>query len=62
MMMTKAKEISRTAEVYTRSDRMMIAFWAPESILGIRNEIAQKIIPNTAVIICHLRFGGEILI
>jgi hypothetical protein len=37
---------------------MMIASWAPESILGIRNEIEQKIIPNTAIAVRQLRFVG----
>ena len=54
----KAKKSSKTAGVYTRIDRMMIASWAPESILGIRNEIEQKIIPNTAIAIRQLRFVG----
>jgi hypothetical protein len=37
---------------------MMIASWAPESILGIRNEIEQKMIPNTAIAISELGLVG----
>ena len=54
----KAKKSSSTAGVYTRIDRMMIASWAPESILGIRNEIEQKMIPNTAIAISELGLVG----
>jgi hypothetical protein len=61
-MTIKAKEISRTAGAYTRIDLMMIAFLAPESMFGTRNEIEQKATPNTAIIIRQLRFIGIKLI